>query len=199
MGRKKTYDRDELVGRAMETFRDHGYAGTSTQMLVDRLDVNRYSLYAEFGTKQGLFEAALARYDHDVLGGSFGPLEAAGSGLADIRVLLEHYAAAGGSPGWGRGCLLCNTAVEFGPDDPGFARRYFERLSRAFAMALGNAHRDGALRLGVDPRQEADSLTATVLGLFVLLRARAPDRIIRHAVQVAIEHLESLRAEPLDG
>ena len=41
----------------MELFRDHGYAGTSTQMLVEGLGVNRYSLYAEFGSKQALFDA----------------------------------------------------------------------------------------------------------------------------------------------
>ena len=44
MGRKKTYDRDVLIGKAMELFRDHGFAGTSTQMLVEGLGVNRYSL-----------------------------------------------------------------------------------------------------------------------------------------------------------
>ena len=59
MGRKKTYDRDVLIEKSMEMFRDHGFAGTSTQMLVEGLGVNRYSLYAEFGSKQALFEAAL--------------------------------------------------------------------------------------------------------------------------------------------
>jgi AcrR family transcriptional regulator len=35
MGRKKKYDRDTLIEQAMELFRDHGFAGTSTQMLVE--------------------------------------------------------------------------------------------------------------------------------------------------------------------
>jgi len=65
MGRHKTYDRDVLIGKAMETFRDHGFAGTSTQMLVEGLGVNRYSLYAEFGSKQALFDAALAALPED--------------------------------------------------------------------------------------------------------------------------------------
>ena len=34
MGRKKTYDRDDLIDRAMEIFRDHGFAGRSTEMTV---------------------------------------------------------------------------------------------------------------------------------------------------------------------
>jgi TetR/AcrR family transcriptional repressor of nem operon len=198
MGRKKTYDRDDLIGRSVELFRDHGFAGTSTQMLVKELGVNRYSLYAEFGTKQGLFDAVLERYDNDVIGRSFGPLETPGAGLAEIRALLEFYALASETPGWGRGCLLCNTAVEFGPSDPsgaGFVQRYFERLSGAFHTALGNASRSGRLRASVDPRAEAEFLTAAVLGLFVMLRAQAPPAVIESAARVAIDHLEGLVAE----
>ena len=104
MGRKKGYDRDVLVGKAMEIFRDHGFAGTSAEMLVEGLGVNRYSLYAEFGSKQGLFDAALERYDADVVERSFGPLEAPGAGIEEVRALLEFCGSAGDNPGLGRGC-----------------------------------------------------------------------------------------------
>ena len=92
MGRRKTYDRDDLIERSMEMFRDHGFAGTSTEMLVEGLGVNRYSLYAEFGSKQGLFDAALQRYDEEVLGRRFGPLEAPGAGVDEVRALLQQPA-----------------------------------------------------------------------------------------------------------
>ncbi len=196
MGRKKTYDRDDLIQKSMEMFRDHGFAGTSTQMLVDGLGVNRYSLYAEFGDKQSLFDAALERYNDEVLGRTFGLLEAPDAGLAEVRSLLEFYGAASESSAFGRGCLLCNTAVEFGPTDPsgaGFVQRYFDRLSKAFHTALGNAARDGDVRDSVNTRDEAEFLTSSVLGLFVMLRAKAPTRAIQSAARIAIEHVEELR------
>jgi len=198
MGRKKTYDRDVLLGRAMEMFRDHGFAGTSTQMLTEGLGVNRFSLYAEFGRKQGIFDAALKRYDEEVVQRNFGPLEAPGAGIAEVRALLEFFASASEGPASGRGCLLCNTAVEFGPDDPsgsGFVQRYFDRLSKAFYAALSNARRNSELRGSVDPREEAGFFTASVLGLFVMLRAKAPPTVIQNAARVAVSHLEALRAE----
>jgi len=104
---------------------------------------------------------------------------------------------AGEGPASGRGCLLCNTAVELGPEDPsgtGFVQRYFERLSEAFFAALNNAHGRGDLRPSVEPRTEADFLTASVLGMFVMLRAKAPPTVIKSAARVAIEYVESLRA-----
>lgn len=198
MGRKKRYDRNVLIEKAMEIFRDHGFAGTSTQMLVEGLGVNRFSLYAEFGNKQGIFDAALERYDEVVVERNFGPLEAPGAGIAEVRALLEFFAAASDGLALGRGCLLCNTAVEFGPDDPSgarFVQRYFERLSNAFYAALDNAHRKGALCNSVDPREEANFFTASVLGLFVMLRAVAPPTVIKSAARIAIEHLEALHVE----
>ena len=84
MGRRKTYDRDVLIEKSMEIFRDHGFAGTSTQMLVEQLGVNRFSLYAEFGSKQALFDAALERYDDVVIERNFGPLETPAAGIDEI-------------------------------------------------------------------------------------------------------------------
>ena len=199
MGRKKNYDREALIEKAMEIFRDHGFAGTSAEMLVEGLGVNRYSLYAEFGSKQGLFDAALERYDEKVVERNFGPLESPTASIAEVRALLEFFALAAKSPAWGRGCLLCNTAVEFGPDDPtgnSFIQRYFKRLSVAFNTALDNAQREGELAPSVAPSKEAGFFTASVLGLFVMLRAQAPPPAIKSAVGVAIEHLEALRVAP---
>jgi TetR/AcrR family transcriptional repressor of nem operon len=195
VGRKKKYDRDILVVQAMELFRDHGFAGTSTQMLVEELKVNRFSLYAEFGNKQALFDAALERYDKQVVERNFGPLETPTAGVAEIRALLAFYASANNVPAWGRGCLLCNTAVEFGPEDPSgaeFVQRYFKRLSNAFYKALNNAHSKGELLKDVAIKEEAAYFTASTLGLFVLLRAKASPEIIENAAGMAIEHLESL-------
>ncbi|MEM7416498.1 MAG: TetR/AcrR family transcriptional regulator [Gemmatimonadota bacterium] len=195
MGRKKAYDRDELLVGAVEVFREHGFARTTTQMLVDRLGVNRFSLYAEFENKLGLYDAALEAYDESIVGRRFGPLERPGAGLAEVRELLEFYGAAADGPAAGKGCLLCNTAVEFGPDDPigtGRVDRYLDRLEEAFSAALTNAQQAGDLPASVNVAREASFLTASVLGLFVMIRARAPDARLKNAAAAALAHLEGL-------
>ena len=119
--------------------------------------------------------------------------------IDEIRALLEFVATAGQGAASGRGCLLCNTAVEFGPEDPsgaGFVNRYFKRLSAAFESALTNALSKGDLHQSVDPRREAGFLTSSVLGMFVMLRAKAPTGLIKGAAQSAIDYLDTLQAEP---
>jgi TetR/AcrR family transcriptional repressor of nem operon len=195
MGRTKTYERETLIDRAVEVFRSHGFASTSASMLEERLGVNRSSIYAEFGSKQGLFHAALERYRETVVDQRFAPLLEPGAGIEAIMAVFDFYGAAGVGPAAGRGCLLCNTAIELGPDDPIGTRavpRYLDRISSAFEFALDDAVRQAEIHASVDTTQEAQFLTATVLGIFVMLRAGAPPAVISAAATAAKRHVASL-------
>lgn len=62
MGRKKNYARDEALDKAMALFWKTGFEGAHLSALVEVTGMNRFSLYKEFGGKEGLFEQALERY-----------------------------------------------------------------------------------------------------------------------------------------
>lgn len=189
----KRYDRVELLDRAIELFRREGYTATSTADLVEELGVNRKSMYAEFGSKQGLFEAALQRYDQHHLSDVLSPLEAADAGAEAIRAAFAGYASA--SDGWarGRGCLMCNTAVERAALDPGARRHvdaYFERLTLAFRHALENARRAGDLQAEADLDELASFFTMSLVGVAAIIRAEAEPGLVRDACRVATRVLE---------
>lgn len=197
MGRQKNYDRSDLIQRATALFREHGYAETSTAMLTEALGVNKKSLYAEFGLKKALFEACLEHYNDTNVERNFSPLEQPEAGLDEVIALFTFFGRAASGPAAGLGCLLCNTAVEFGRDDPSghrFVERYFKRISSALTHALRNAERDGRLYDGVDVKAEAQTLTASVLGLFVMLRAGAKPSLIKGAAQATVRQIEQLVA-----
>ncbi len=195
MGRKKSYDREELLQGAMEIFRESGFAGTSTQMLVEGLGVNRFGLYAEFKNKQNLFDEVLERYNDQNVSKNFGPLESPEAGINEIVSLFKFFATARKGPVAGRGCLLCNTAVEFGEQDPSgnqFVQKYFKRISQAFSNALSNARDNAELRSEIRIAEEADFLTSTTLGLFVMIRAKAPPKVVQNAANMAIQRVGNL-------
>lgn len=194
MGRRKLYEREDLVEAAQALFHAHGYAGTSTEMLVDGLGVNRNTMYGEFGNKRGLFEAALRRYDRGTATDLLGALESGAAGLDEIDGLFRVFAATAG-PGAGLGCLLCNTAVELGgqPGGEPFAERYLARLHAAFRGALRGARAQGQLARGIRVDDEARFFSAACLGIFVMVRARAGEEPVRCAVRAARRHLASLR------
>lgn len=196
MGTPKQYDRTELLDTAIEMFRRQGFNGTSTAELVAELGVNRKSMYGEFGSKQGLFEAALERYDHKHLTDVLAPIEAPDAGADAIREAFAGYASAG--TGWarGRGCLMCNTAVERGALDPGSGRyvaAYLERLARAFRHALANARLSGEIDPAADLDQLAAFFTTTLIGVAASIRAEAPPEQTQAACRVATSVLDTHR------
>lgn len=194
MGRTKQYDRTKLLDRAVELFRRQGFNGTTTAELVDELGINRKSMYAEFGSKQGLFEAVLEHYDRNHLARVLGPIEAPDAGIDAIRQAFAGYASA--SEGWyqGRGCLLCNTAVERGALDPAsgrFVTAYLDRITRAFRNALDNGRRAGDLDETTDLDEMAALLTTLLIGVAASIRAEAPSDQL-HATSRAVSSILDL-------
>ncbi|MCM8531390.1 MAG: TetR/AcrR family transcriptional regulator [Lentisphaeraceae bacterium] len=68
MGRNKTYNKEEVLEKALELFWRKGYEGTHLQDLVSHTGLNRFSLYKEFGGKDGLFHEVFELYVGRVTG-----------------------------------------------------------------------------------------------------------------------------------
>jgi len=61
-GRKRAFDKEEALDKAMRVFWENGYTGTSLADLTSALGINKPSLYAAFGNKEQLFSTALEHY-----------------------------------------------------------------------------------------------------------------------------------------
>ncbi|GKS82249.1 hypothetical protein LPAF129_19350 [Ligilactobacillus pabuli] len=59
MGKKKTFDSNEVLLQVGQLFITNGYNGTSIGDIVEETGLLRGSLYATFGSKQGMFTSAL--------------------------------------------------------------------------------------------------------------------------------------------
>ncbi|MDT8914677.1 helix-turn-helix domain-containing protein [Amycolatopsis sp. PS_44_ISF1] len=102
------------MAAAAELFARRAYDGVSVDDLVTRLGVHRNSLYGVFGSKRGLYLAALR---HHVEHG--------------VRPHLDEAARPGHVPGWD---LLFVAAVDRAPEDSEVAAlvsAVFEELDRA--------------------------------------------------------------------
>lgn len=191
MPRRKGYVRDEVLDIAMRLFWQRGFHDVSTRDLVEAMGINANSLYAEFGSKAGLFEAAVDRYERHLVPSYIGRLEEPTATLDTVREVLRNFAGFATQGEFVPGCLITNAATEHAPDLESSSRttaRYVERLSTAYARALVNAQPDG------DPATAVATgrfLAATTLGIFVMLRAQTGPAVIGDAVAGALAHLET--------
>jgi len=189
MGRTKSYERDDALDAAMYLFWARGYHAVTTRELTDAMGLNVYSLYAEFGSKQGLYEAAIDRYAQQVVPGYIGALEQPGANMATIREVLHRFPTFAGTGDDVRGCLICNAATELAPTPDlshGSMAAYLTRLTAAFEHALRQARADGTVRESLEIAATARFLAGTLLGVFVMIRAQIDRGIVQDTVDGAL-------------
>ncbi|MFT5586646.1 MAG: TetR/AcrR family transcriptional repressor of nem operon [Cognaticolwellia sp.] len=194
MGRRKTYEREEVLQRAMRLFWERGFHATTTRDLTDAMGVNIYSLYAEFGSKEGLFDAVLDHYDRTVVDGYFSQLEAATSGLETVREVVRFFAEAADQGNPLLGCLTANAMTEQAPNGNASRQRgtaYTARLTTAFKNALENAKAAGDLRLDAPVLELAHFVSVSLMGMFVMLRAGGELAVMQHTASHIIARVES--------
>ncbi|MGI5349686.1 TetR/AcrR family transcriptional regulator [Streptomyces sp. CA-250714] len=196
MARTKEFDPEAALDAAMRLFWRKGYEGTSTSDLTGELGIARASLYGTFGSKRGLYLAALDRF----LAGAAGPtaadiLASRESALDAIRELLETSATPpeGNAP---YGCFAVNATVEHGDADPEISSRTtgnISRLETALYGALLRARAEGELAPGVDPKSAATMLASLNHGLKVLARAGVEQR---DRINTTIDSVMSMLGSP---
>ncbi|MDX3692315.1 TetR/AcrR family transcriptional regulator [Streptomyces europaeiscabiei] len=165
MGRPRAFDEAEVIRAAASLFAGRAYDGISVDDLVAHLGVHRNSLYKVFGSKRGLYLAALRWHlEHQVR-----PLLAeVGAAPDPAQALRDMLAADDGNPDLD---LLLLAAVERAPVDPEVAEEV-ARTMRDFDAAMDLALRGTAIAGGA-PAELAYTLTATILGLRIRARTGA--------------------------
>ena len=110
MARKKQYNEEEVIEKAMYLFWRNGYENTSVRMLEKEMGINQFSIYASFGSKHGVFLECLKAYklrEKD----TFSKLKNSNNGVEDIKQFFYDSIASNQSSS--KGCLLTNTYNEF--------------------------------------------------------------------------------------
>ena len=163
MGRPRGFDEAEVVRAAVALFASRAYDGISVDELVSHLGVHRNSLYKTFGSKRGLYLAALRwclKQEVPSLIAEIG--EAENVAAAMQRCLTTGTAGAGMD-------LLLLAAAERAPVDREVAievTRALDSLDEAVGRCRTGKEAAGIMR-------SPTGFTATLLGLRLRVRAAA--------------------------
>jgi AcrR family transcriptional regulator len=177
-----------LVEAAIETLKDHGYAGTSARAIAERAGSNQGLVFYHFGSVANLLLAALDAVSADRLQKYNAAVEEVGSPaeLVDVAsaifredldagyvtVLVEMIAGAGSTPGLGP-----QVAARIGP--------WFDFARQAIETTLGRSPLASVVPTG----DVAYAVVALYLGLEMLSHLDGDrDRalaLFRHAKQLA--------------
>ncbi|GAA1617735.1 TetR family transcriptional regulator [Leucobacter chromiireducens] len=178
MARTPAFDHTSAVRAALDVFWRVGYDAASIPELERATGLSRSSMYNSFGSKRGLFDAAVQFYLDRVVRPRLQPLTADPTtpdaidtyltGLRDALARPDALPALGG-------CLLINTAGSALADDPVVAATIAAYRAELFA----------AIRRGVSARlpahdpatidRLAHACTGQVVAAFALVRVSAAE------------------------
>lgn len=198
MARPTTFDRGEAVAKAQEVFWRKGFQGTSLKDLESALDLRPSSIYAAFGSKEGLFAEALDLYAKTSGRAFEATLKEAVSPLAGLAAHVRRLGCAPDAHPT-RACMLVKTLLETPEDDPtlrGKAEALMRDVESAFAAAFRAAREAGEIPPNSDPERLAHRLQAAIFGMRAYAaRSDARDRVTGLAEDIARE-IEDLASNP---
>lgn len=125
MGRTKRFDTAQVVRAARGVFWAHGFEDASLPALQEATGLSTSSIYHSFGSKRGLFDAAVESYLDEVARPRWRPLDAETverGALADYLAALRAVLLTPGTFPSDHGCLLIRSASESIAADEAVAR-----------------------------------------------------------------------------
>lgn len=118
-GRPRGFEPEIALSKAIDAFREGGFAATSLDDLSEAMGINRPSLYGTFGDKRELFLKAYQRYRQD-MNAAFAVAFVPGLSLRQTfekvyAVAIDIYVSGKNGP---RGCFTVMTATSEAMADP---------------------------------------------------------------------------------
>lgn len=166
-GRPRSFDREQALDAAMRVFWAKGFAAASMADLTAAMGIASPSLYAAFGSKEGLFREAIGHYVA-LHSPSFWGVMDLPTAQESVEALLRNAASVFTDPAVPNGCMVIQTAAEEGDLSPELAATLCElRASNAETLArrLTKGVADGDVGAGTDVRAVADFYATVHKGL----------------------------------
>jgi AcrR family transcriptional regulator len=188
MARPREFDIDAALDGAIDVFREHGFEGSSAQMLVDAMAIGRQSLYAAFGDKWQLYCSAVRRYGMGECAAHFDALRRGARAIDGINAMLRRVVDTANQP-----CLGVNSIYEFGASRPDLKEIHAllaRSLRGAIAARIRDAQRESDVAAALDPEAGAEFLIANIAGIRLTGRGGADRATLTSLADMALGALQ---------
>lgn len=185
MPRPRLHEREVSLDAALHAFHARGYGATSMKDLESAMDLRPGSIYATFGSKEGLFQEALQRYGMQMKAEMRHLLEDAETPVAGLRNYLDALArrepeAAGALGEQTRACMVVRTLLETAgrSDEDGgrLAEQMLMDVERMLVGVVREAQRLGTLTTRLSAVRIARLLQSQIIGFRTMAQRALTDR-----------------------
>ncbi|WP_394126780.1 TetR/AcrR family transcriptional regulator [Vibrio hepatarius] len=191
MGKAAKFNRDQVINRATDLYWQKGFHATSMRNLQDVIDMRPGSIYAAFGSKDGLFKEALNNYTQMGIAHLNRCLEEADSPLEGLKEFVKHIVinTKHGAPNGM--CMLAKTIGELTDEHQELleeAQACFKKMECTFTDVITQAQQCNDISAEKDPVKLARHLQVQVAGLRTYAKACDDDELLEEMIDDIFLH-----------
>jgi len=178
IGRPKNFDQKIALRAATDLFWRRGYAATSLDDLLEVMSLSKSSFYAEFKSKESLYRACLKNYQNTIVC-HWNQVRSGASSLRDFLNAIFQEAISDATSGDPKGCLIVNSAVEFGQHKKQFTedvRIAQIAIQKSFETAIQSAIQKGEIETTSSPKLLAKTITTLLSGVLTMIKGGMPTK-----------------------
>lgn len=199
MSRSAIYNRQESLERALQLFWEKGFHATSLKDLEKALDMRPGSIYAAFGSKDGLFQEALDYYARMAMSELERTLSNyPNSPLTGLAVYLRQLGGILDKELPSRACMLVKSLLELSAREQSALQKVEAMLAgmeTCFIECFTEAQRIGELSSELDSVRLARRLQAEVMGLRAFAQRDVDSTAVHELADDMAQSIEVLRHE----
>ena len=193
MARKKEFDEDELLEKAVGLFWLKGYNATSAQDLVDCLGINRSSIYNTYTDKRTLFKKSLNHYQVKQTNAMIAMLGKAENAKKVLKQIFSDLILESDEDPLLKGCFMVNTAVELAGHDAeigDIVNKNNKSVEDALTKLIEKGQLDGQFSTKSDARAFARFIFGNITAIKVAARSGTTKKALEDMAEIALSALK---------
>ncbi|XQW83565.1 TetR/AcrR family transcriptional regulator [Thalassotalea piscium] len=188
MAKATKYDRNEVVDKATKLYWKNGFHATSMRNLQDEIDMRPGSIYAAFGSKEGLFKETLKNYTELAITELEQCRQAHDSVIDALKVFIKAQVIDTQDDAPNGMCMLAKTVAELTEDNQellDIAKACLGEIANKFVSLLKEAQTLGE----IDKDKNAEELAIHIQIQIAGLRTFAKINNDKHLLNTKIEDI----------
>ncbi|NKF50390.1 TetR/AcrR family transcriptional regulator [Shewanella sp. WXL01] len=191
MAKTAKFDRDEVIDKATNLYWKKGFHATSMRNLQDEIDMRPGSIYAAFGSKDGLFKQALRNYTDMGLAELQLLVDQYDSPLAALKAFVKSQVVDTQNSAPNGMCMLAKTLGELTEDNQDLVdttKSHLGEIAEAFASLIAKAQAAGEVNQGKSPDELAQHLQIQISGLRTFGKITADKALLKDKIEDMFKH-----------
>ncbi|WP_159737666.1 TetR/AcrR family transcriptional regulator [Vibrio atypicus] len=191
MGKAAKFDREQVINKATNLYWQKGFHGTSMRNLQDVIDMRPGSIYAAFGSKDGLFKESLHNYTRSGIEHLANCQAETNSPLSALKLFMKQVVITSQVDAPNGMCMLAKSIAELTDEQAELlaeAKRCFQRMEQEFARVIAEAQAQGEVSKEKDPAILARYVQVQISGLRTYAKANNSDTPLEEMIEDVFNH-----------